>query len=318
MSTRIQRQTEDNEETGLAKLVDKTFDTYQATLFHAFQTERRARKKSEDSLKVALCSNLQLRLPKERETTQSSTSKYQQPTRSKGQILSVQFNTCPIEQWDSPFTPIEIVVRIKMDRLQKEIGGSVIMLPNKEQPENSDLFCSYPLLLVRATRIVWLEIQTWLERSLDCHVRLLNLTPNILSNITEWWAGQLFDLPPSENERIIVANKNIAARNSKLELELTVSGTRDLSTINIAMSVPDIMNIFAVIRASNISLLDAIQTQVHNSMRLQLGALRLTRIGTPIAYIDISQNKLKLMSNISKAQVIRLLEDFCEIGSTEH
>ena len=51
------------------------------------------------------------------------------------------------------------------------------------------------------------------------------------------------------------------------------------------------------VRASNMTLLETVNKQIFNTMKLDLSSFTLTRIGSPIVYIDLNKNKLKVKKN---------------------
>ncbi|KAI7847958.1 hypothetical protein BDC45DRAFT_524734 [Circinella umbellata] len=305
-----------NPSAGLANLVEKSFEMYECSPFYNFRTERRQCARFESSLEKYLKTKLSLTTVNKKNNDDNQ--KRSDITNSKGEIHKVNIQPYPIEGWDSPYTPVEITLTARLYTLKHNLDVTIIMLPNKEQPETEDdTFCSYPLILVRCNIRLWTPISLWIEKSFDCKIFKLSASTNMLGNIAEWWASYLFQLPISGDERVYVNDVNKKSRNN-LELEFTTTITPEINTFTISLDMEDVRNIFRIIRASNMTLLEAVSKQIFNTMKLDLSSFTLTRLGSPIVYIDLNKNKLKMLSGSPKLQLIRVLEDLCTAATTTH
>ncbi|KAI8145494.1 hypothetical protein BJV82DRAFT_666743 [Fennellomyces sp. T-0311] len=288
---------------GLLQLVGKSYDAYRCTDFYGFRTDRRSRHSYEEGITAALCTVLRLE-----KLDQDSKKKSQSANEINGYLESVQVNLYPIEGWDSPYTPIEIVVRVKFKRNTAPVSESkIIMLPIREQPE-ADVLCSYPLLLVRAKSVVWKTASLWVKKAFDCHIVELQVKPNTLVSIVEWWSSRLFETPPGESDAVTGRGHVF----NKFELEFQVPNTTGISTFTLSMSISDLMSLYGVAKASKTTLIEVIRAHIYSTMKVKLAAFILVRIGTPVVYLDINKSKLKLFTNTSKALIVRVLEDLCE------
>ena len=69
------------------------------------------------------------------------------------------------------------------------------------------------------------------------------------------------------------------------------------------------------VRASNMTLLETVNKQIFNTMKLDLSSFTLTRLGSPIVYIDLNKNKLKVNHLIIIIIVIIIINIIIEINS---
>ncbi|KAG2225144.1 hypothetical protein INT45_011827 [Circinella minor] len=278
----------------LSNLVEKSFEMYECSPLYNFRTDRRQCARLENSLEKALKTKLSLTTINN--DNNDNNRKRSDITNSKGEIHKVNIEPYSIEGWDSPYTPVEITVTVRLYTIKNDFEATIIMLPNKEQPETEDdSFCLYPLILARCNIRLWTPISLWIEKIFDCKIFKLIAPTNMLGNIAEWWASYLFQLPIGEDERVYANDVNHRSRNN-LELEFTTTATTEINTFTVTLDMEDVKNIFRIIRASNMTLLEAIRC--------------------PIVYIDLNKNKLKMLTGSPKLQLIRVLEDLCTAATT--
>lgn len=142
--------------------------------------------------------------------------------------------------------------------------------------------------------------------------------------MVEWWCSHLFDMPASESQRVQMAHTQ-TYRYQKLGLVFTVPQIQTISDICIDIRTEDLMNVYGMyvsffflsnwlgiypinvkiltpdvdsVRASKLTMMEAIHEHIYNTMRLKLSSLVLIRIGLPVVFVT-HEGKLKVKLTVS-------------------
>ncbi|KAI9004868.1 hypothetical protein CLU79DRAFT_782270 [Phycomyces nitens] len=282
------------EKADLVGLVNKTFKLYRSTPLCNYTTNRRKQKRLEKSLLQTLASRLWFD-PGDQTGMDIPSMTNSNITTYKGLIQSVSYRQLLIPDWpsDGHREPIELKVElVSYDKNIQPVHQVIFFPPHREEPPVAEGLTSFPLLLVKATSGIGEMMVKWLESVHDCVISPFNVANKDLEAFINHWTLSLLNRPAPPEERVEVVGTR--SNNPKpLELVYGLPGVFHLTSITITLEPSDLRHILRVALASRVTMMEAIKGHILHTMRLDIQALNLVRLGTHVAYLT-NDGKLKV------------------------
>jgi hypothetical protein len=149
-----------------------------------------------------------------------------------------------------------------------------------EYNRDVNCFTSLPLCLVKGPIALAKCVFSWFEAQFDCRITPMHLSPMELSWYASLWAGSV----PEES-------------NSNLELCYSVpSAAKGLNRVLYSINAHDAKGLWECCHNTNSavftgdessSFMKALETHFYNHFKVNLGAMALTRIGTPLSLLAV-------------------------------